>query len=137
MTKNVIMQSVNAEIDRFKAGLNALSHVDAERCGNWVWISGTGTTKHSQKLRKLGCKYSQEKKRWFYIPPSLPKGEQSNKHLSIEEIRKYHGSQAFEKAQASNKGHSSDVTSVEPFNLRDYLWNAISKSFMLLTVIYR
>lgn len=142
---NVNWQAVNAEINKVKAQLEPLN-VNAEKCGNWVWISGN-TKQYSHKLRKLGCEFSKEKGMWFYIPRSLPKREQTDKRHTIEEIRSYHGSQALRKAQASKKGASSPGSSrsgfsnSEPsegdqFNLTDYLGGIISKLFGVYVVLY-
>lgn len=70
---------------------------------------------------------------WFFIPPSLPKREQSSERRSIEEIRRYHGSKAFQRAQASQKKASSKSSQASPFSV----WEVISKFFMLYTTVYR
>jgi hypothetical protein len=143
---NVNWQAVNAEIKKIKAQLEPLN-VNAEKCGNWVWISGN-TKQYSHKLRKLGCEFSKEKEMWFYIPRSLPKGKQTDKRHTIDEIRSYHGSEALRKAQASKKGTSSSGSSRskfsslessdadDQFNLTDYLGGIISKLFGVYVVLY-
>ncbi len=131
---NVNWNAVNAEINKVRTQLEPLN-VNVEKCGNWIWVSGN-TKQYSQKLRNLGCKFSAEKKMWVFVPPSLPVKAPPEKPSTIEEIRRRHGSESFKKAQASNKGRSSGDSSTEQRSLRYHLWEAISKTFMLLTVVY-
>lgn len=131
--------AVNAELNQTKARLESLN-VDAEICGNWIWISGN-TKQYSQKLSKLGCHFSKDKEMWFYVPPSLPEEKKDDddkkKRRSIAEIRKHHGSDRFKKAQASQKrsaaGKSSQTVQASPFSI----WEIISKLFMLYTAVYK
>ena len=88
--QNVNWQVVNAELDQVLGSMSSLN-VNAEICGNWIWISGD-TRRYSQQLRKLGCEFSKEKAMWFYIPRSLPKLEKNqDRTFSIDESRGFHG----------------------------------------------
>lgn len=134
---NVNWQVVNAELDQVLGSMSSLN-VNAEICGNWIWISGD-TRRYSQQLRKLGCEFSKEKAMWFYIPRSLPKLEKNqDRTFSIDEIRGFHGSKRVKSAQQRSRSRSSGpvytrASPGEVFSLRDIL----SRLFFLFTAVYR
>ena len=134
---NVNWQAVNAELDQVLGSMSSLN-VNAEICGNWIWISGD-TRRYSQQLRKLGCEFSKEKAMWFYIPRSLPKLEKNqDRTFSIDEIRGFHGSKRVKSAQHQSRSRSSGrvyarASAPEVFSFRDIL----SRLFFLFTAVYR
>ena len=132
---NVNWQAVNAELDQVLGSMSSLN-VNAEICGNWIWISGD-TRRYSQQLRKLGCEFSKEKAMWFYIPRSLPKLEKNqDRTFTMDEIRGFHGSKRVKSAQQRSRSSRQSYTKVsasEVFSFRDIL----SRLFFLFTAVYR
>ncbi len=142
---NVNWQVVNAELDQVLGSMSSLN-VNAEICGNWIWISGD-TRRYSQQLRKLGCEFSKEKTMWFYVPRSLPKLEKNqDRTFTMAEIRGFHGSKHVKSAQQRSRSRSSSrssskssspiytrVSAWEVFSLKDIL----SRLFFLFTAVYR
>lgn len=67
--------------------------LDIELCGSWLWIGGN-TREHKEELKALGCRWSQNKKRWYWRH-----AEQGRKWrrgtYSMNEIRTKYGSQTF------------------------------------------
>lgn len=54
--------------DEFKAiieKLIRLNGIEIEICGSWLWISGN-TFANRDELKKAGCKYSKNKKMWYW-----------------------------------------------------------------------
>lgn len=126
-------QAVKAELNTMKAQLEPLN-VNAEICGNWIWISGN-TKRHEQVLRKLGCDYARDKAMWFFVPASLPQSSrQAGQRFSIDEIRRFHGSKRFKRASFQENA-SKNV-----YARRSGSGSAgsfLSKLFLLFTAIYR
>lgn len=128
--------AVRAELDHIKSKLEPLN-VDAEICGNWVWLSGN-TEKHKHYLKNLGFRYSNSKEMWFYIPPSLPDTEKNgDQEYTMDDIRQRHGSKVFKNIKKLNQAHrnyakrkinSSEVTAINTF---------FSKLFTLFVLVYR
>ena len=81
--------------DRFRAIINAIINfnVDIELCGSWLWIF-KGYPYRTQ-LKNLGFFYCPNKKAWAWAEKPT-----DNKHrLTIEEIRKLHGSEIIKEAE--------------------------------------
>ena len=76
--------------------LNAVVPTDAdvkiELCGSWLWISGD-TKPHKDNLKRIGCRWSNNKKQWYWRPPGSgrPWFRSSNEY-SMEQIRSDYGS---------------------------------------------
>lgn len=115
------MKAINAEHDRLfeilKAGHNAtadeyhqttetaeefrdiievllrLEGLTVELCGSWLWISGN-TIAHKDALKAAGCRWSQNKKMWYWRHPEDSRPYHKSK-TSISEIRHKYGSQVF------------------------------------------
>ena len=54
--------------EEFRDIINALltlPGLEIELCGSWLWIGGN-TLENREKLRELGCKWSQSKKLWHW-----------------------------------------------------------------------
>ena len=117
----VIMQQINAEHDRlfeilkkqhnasadeyhqttetaaeFRDIIEALLKLDGlevELCGSWVWIGGE-TKKHKEALKAAGCRWSQNKKKWYWRHEEEGrKWHRGNK--TMDQIRRKYGSQVF------------------------------------------
>lgn len=76
-----------------------LSGIIVELCGNWVWMSGN-TKEHKEALKAMGCRWSQNKKMWYWRHP-----EEGRKHYkgskTMTDIRMKYGSQVFHGATES------------------------------------
>ena len=68
-----------------------LDGLEVELCGRWLWIGGD-TRKHKDALKTAGCRWSQNKKMWYW------RHEEDGRHWSrgryeMSEIRNKYGSQ--------------------------------------------
>lgn len=73
-----------------------LDGVEVELCGSWLWLAGN-TYSHKDELKKLGCKWSSGKKKWYWRHAEDGyKWHKSNKSMS--QIRMKYGSQVFKGA---------------------------------------
>ena len=84
--------------EEFRAIVEALLKLDGltvELCGSWLWIGGE-TRKHKDALKAAGCRWSNNKKLWYWRHP-----EDSSRfhrgHKSINQIRAKYGSQVFDR----------------------------------------
>jgi curved DNA-binding protein CbpA len=76
-----------------------LSGIIVELCGNWVWLSGN-PKEHKEALKALGCRWSQNKKMWYWRHPE--EGRKHYKgHKDMNSIRAKYGSQVFHGATES------------------------------------
>lgn len=71
-----------------------LDGLEVELCGAWLWIGGN-TKKHKSELKKAGCRWSNNKKLWYWRHPE-DGAHWSKGRKSIGEIRAKYGSQVFE-----------------------------------------
>ena len=73
--------------------LMKLDGLDIELCGSWLWIGGN-TKEHKDRLKALGCRWSNNKKLWYWRHE-----EQGRKwhrgNRTMGEIRTKCGSQTF------------------------------------------
>lgn len=65
-----------------------------ELCGIWLWISGDTYT-NKDGLKAAGCKWSNNKKMWYWRHPDDHKVYGRHRAASIEQIRTRYGSQSF------------------------------------------
>ena len=80
--------------EEFKAiieKLIRLNGIEIEICGSWLWISGN-TFANRDELKKSGCKYSKNKKMWYWHH------EEEGFHFyksrtTMDEIRQKYGSE--------------------------------------------
>ena len=82
--------------EEFRDIINALltlPGLEIELCGSWLWIGGN-TLEHREKLRELGCKWSQTKKLWHWHHAEDGSKWYRGKR-SMNEIRSKYGSQVF------------------------------------------
>ena len=80
------------ELNRVLNSLLALSGLEIEICGNWIWIGGD-TKPHAKALGKDGlkCFWAKKKKMWYYRPADYKsKGRGS---WDMDTIRGTHGSE--------------------------------------------
>lgn len=68
-----------------------LDGLNIELCGRWLWIDGE-TMKHKEELKKAGCKWCKNKKKWswHYAEDSVYR---SKKAMTMDAIRDKYGSQ--------------------------------------------
>lgn len=71
-----------------------IEDIDLELCGSWLWISGN-TKEYKDLLKELGCRYSANKKMWYYQKSGKRKWHK--KAWTIDEIRTTYGSQLIDK----------------------------------------
>lgn len=74
-----------------------LDGLDIELCGSWLWIGGN-TREHKDELKALGCRWSNNKKLWYWRHEEQGrKWHKGNRTMS--EIRTKYGSQTFKGGQ--------------------------------------
>lgn len=71
--------------------------VVVELCGSWLWISGE-TKPHKEALKSVGCKWSSNKKAWYWHHKEDGVGWTRRKN-SMAYIRNKYGSQTFHKGE--------------------------------------
>ena len=64
--------------------------VEIEICGSWVWVSGN-TYANREELSKAGCKYSKNKKMWYWFE-DCGSHTKCRGRYSMEQIRNKYGS---------------------------------------------
>ena len=70
-----------------------LNGLDIELCGSWLWIGGN-TKEHKDRLKALGCRWSNNKKLWYWHHKE--DGSRWHKgHSTMSDIRNKYGSQIF------------------------------------------
>lgn len=89
--------------EEFREIIEALLNLDGlviELCGSWLWISGQ-TMKHKDALKAAGCRWSSNKKMWYWRHEE--QGRRWHKgNRTIGEIRTKYGSQVFTAAGESS-----------------------------------
>lgn len=68
--------------------LMGLKNVTAEICGTWLWIGGD-TYPVKDKLRMVGCRFSPQKRMWYWTKDHYTG---KKKPVSMDKIREYYGS---------------------------------------------
>ena len=86
--------------------INALFKLDGleiELCGRWLWISGE-TMKNREALKQMGCKWSQNKKKWsWHFPEDSAMSYKGRKAWSMEQIRRTWGSEHVEQEKEERR----------------------------------
>ena len=91
------------EFREFIEQLLKLDGLTVELCGSWLWISGN-TREHKEALKAAGCRWSQNKKMWYWRHEE--EGRKWHKgNRTIGEIRTKYGSQVFT-AEGETSGYS-------------------------------
>ena len=78
-----------------------LDGLEVELCGSWLWIGGN-TKEHKEELKAAGCRWSNNKKLWYWHHAE----EGSHWHRgkrTMGEIRTKYGSQVFNGSAESSK----------------------------------
>ena len=82
--------------EEFRDILNKLLKLDGlkvELCGSWLWISGE-TFKHKAELKTAGCRWSNNKKSWYWRHEEEARPWHRGK-ATMDQIRAKYGSQVF------------------------------------------
>lgn len=82
--------------DEFIAIINALLKLEGleiELCGSWLWIGGN-TREHKDALKAAGCRWSANKKLWYWHHPEAGRSW-SKGRATMSDIRDKYGSQVF------------------------------------------
>ena len=67
--------------------------LDIELCGSWLWIGGN-TREHKEELKALSCRWSKNKKLWYWHHAEEGRKWRRGTY-SMNEIRTKYGSQTF------------------------------------------
>lgn len=77
-----------------------LHGLEVELCGSWLWIGGN-TKEHKDALKVAGCRWSSNKKLWYWHHPE--EGRRWHKgNRTMGEIRTKYGSQTFKSGRESS-----------------------------------
>ena len=68
--------------------------VEVELCGSWLWIGGN-TRAHKDELKAAGCRWSSNKKLWYWRHEEDASSWHRGKTYSMGRIRMKYGSQYF------------------------------------------
>jgi len=82
--------------DDLMAVINSLSDLPAvtlEICGAWLWIHGN-TKPHKEALKSLKCRWSPNKKLWYFRPEDYKSRSRGKSSATMEEIREAYGSKS-------------------------------------------
>jgi len=89
------------EFIRIIEQLLQLDGLEVELCGAWLWIGGE-TRKHKDELKAIGCRWSNNKKLWYWRHEEAARPwHRGNKTMS--QIRSKYGSQTFRAGQESSE----------------------------------
>ena len=77
-----------------------LDGLTVELCGSWLWIGGN-TWEHKDALKAAGCRWSSNKKLWYWHHAEEGRSWHQGKK-TIGEIRSKYGSQVFTAAGESS-----------------------------------
>lgn len=83
--------------EEFRAIIELLLRLDGltvELCGSWLWIGGN-TREHKDALKAAGCRWSNNKKLWYWRHAE-DGARWSRGRRSMGEIRTKYGSQVFD-----------------------------------------
>lgn len=72
--------------------LDQIPGIIVELCGRWLWISGN-TKNNREALKACGCRWSTNKKMWYWRHEEDFCRKHNSNSLDIEEIRAQYGSQ--------------------------------------------
>lgn len=73
-----------------------LEGLTVELCGSWLWIGGN-TREHKETLKAAGCRWSNNKKLWYWHHAEEGRKWRRGK-ATMSEIRTKYGSQVFDAA---------------------------------------
>lgn len=72
--------------------------INIDVVGSWIWVDGN-TYPYRESLKKLGFKWSKNRKKWHYS--SQPSGKWHKRNVSFEEIQKKYGSENVKTSSVS------------------------------------
>ena len=81
------------------AALIKIPNIVIELCGSWIWITGDTYT-HRDALKAAGCKWAKNKAAWYWHAPE--DFCQSRRNLSLDDIRRLHGSSLIAQTVAND-----------------------------------
>ena len=90
--------------EEFRDIVNALLKLDGleiELCGSWLWIGGN-TKEHKDALKMMGCRWSSNKKLWYWHHEEAGRKWRKG-NTTMQEIRRKYGSQVYTAAGESSK----------------------------------
>jgi hypothetical protein len=76
-------------IDAIIEEIKHLPNIEAEICGNWLWVSGD-TKPKAATFKKVGLRWASKKEMWYWRPAGYRK--KSKKVYDMDEIRHRFGS---------------------------------------------
>lgn len=85
--------------EEFRAIIELLLKLDGltvELCGSWLWIGGD-TRQHKETLKAAGCRWSNNKKLWYWHHAEEGRKWRRGK-ATMSDIRTKYGSQVFDAA---------------------------------------
>lgn len=89
-------QATTETAEEFRAIIDLLLRLDGlevELCGSWLWIGGN-TRQHKDKLKEAGCRWSSNKKLWYWH--HAEEGHKWHRgSKTINQIRAKYGSARF------------------------------------------
>lgn len=77
-----------------------LSGLEVELCGSWLWIGGN-TREHKEALKAAGCRWSPNKKLWYWRHEEDGSRWHRGKK-TMNQIRSKYGSQTFHAGRESS-----------------------------------
>lgn len=80
--------------------LMKLDGLDIELCGSWLWIGGN-TKENKEELKAAGCRWSNNKKLWYWHHAEEGRKWHRGKK-TMSEIRTKYGSQTFKGGRESS-----------------------------------
>lgn len=90
-----------AEFRDIIEALLKLDGLEVELCGHWLWIGGN-TKAHKDELKRIGCRWSSNKKLWYWH--HAEDGHRWHKgKATMTDIRTKYGSQVF----TGNREHTN------------------------------
>ena len=75
--------------------------LEIELCGSWLWIGGN-TREHKGGLKTAGCRWSSNKKLWYWHHEEAGRKWRKG-NTTMQEIRRKYGSQVYTAAGESSK----------------------------------
>ena len=84
--------TIEEALEQLNQAIPTDADVKIELCGSWLWISGD-TKPHKDNLKRIGCRWSNNKKQWYWRPPGSGRAWfRSSNEYSMEQIRSDYGS---------------------------------------------
>lgn len=87
-----------SEYIRVIDALMKLEGLEIELCGSWLWIGGR-TYEHKDALKQAACRWSNNKKKWYWRPAEQAQNFRRGKPATMGHIRDKYGSKVLSKAE--------------------------------------